>query len=448
MTNLKTLDHMVSTQQSMRVRRQRSLPGLVAAGLLMVVAFLVFLLSGIPLVLLFFVTSVPFVISAMLVGVDIAILFLLFYLGRSPASLIVAIIGWLLVAAMAIFLSQRMAMTPPILDNNGQPVPGSISSMETVNLNGRDQWVTIRGYSEDLPVLLFLAGGPGGSELAMTRRYLGELEQHFLIVNWDQPGTGKSYQAADFASITPDQYVLDGIALTEYLRERFNESKIYLFGESWGSILGVWMAQQHPELFHAFVSTGQMVDIVENDTQMYVLAIDLLTAEGRTEAAERLRLNGAPPYDSDVLIGNFMAMNNVLNDYMAAHAYGEGTNHNLMLDSLAAPEYGLLDKLYWLLGLHDVFVTVYPQIYDLDLRTQASQLDIPVYFIQGRWDVNSSNSLLQEYHDLLEAPRKQLIWFEESAHNPSWDEPAHFVDVMVNTVLAQTQMAMPDVLMR
>jgi len=62
-----------------------------------------------------------------------------------------------------------------------------------------------------------------------------------------------------------------------------------------------------------------------------------------------------------------------------------------------------------------------------------------VYFIRGRWDVNSINALAEEYFAILEAPHKELIWFEDSAHTPMWDEPAHFVDVTVNTVLAQTQ---------
>ena len=153
---------------------------------------------------------------------------------------------------------------------------------------------------------------------------------------------------------------------------------------------------------------------------------------------EALRRNGPPPYASAELIGKFSAINNALNGYMNAHAHGEGVNHNLLLNSLAAPEYGLLDKVNWLLGLMDTFTTVYPQIYDLDFRTQATQLDVPVYFVKGRWDVNAMNSLVEEYFDLLDAPHKELIWFEDSAHTPLWDEPKHFVDVMVNTVLAQT----------
>jgi pimeloyl-ACP methyl ester carboxylesterase len=318
-------------------------------------------------------------------------------------------------------------------------IPGSIATLEPVNLNGSRQWVSIRGHSTDLPVLLFLAGGPGGSELAMTRKYLGELEQHFIVVNWDQPGTGKSYGAVDFAELTPERYVQDGHALTQYLRERFDEDKIYVFGESWGTIPGIWLMQQYPNLYHAYVGTGQMVDAVENDTRIYNHAIELAEEWGRTETVAQLRQNGPPPYPPETVISKFGTFNNVLNDYMHMNAHGEGTGHNLMLDSLAAPEYGLLDKVNWLVGLARTFRTVYPQLNDLDFREQVTTLDVPVYFIAGRWDVNADMPLAREYFDLLDAPHKQWIWFEDSAHTPSWDEPSRFVDVMVNTVWVPTQ---------
>jgi pimeloyl-ACP methyl ester carboxylesterase len=406
--------------------------------ILVILALLVALIMAVPIVLLFVATSVHWMISSVLALLYFAVVMAFFRLAHTPVMMALAIAAMMALSLLAVVVSQRLASTPPITDAQGQPLPNSIASLERVTLGGTEQWITMRGQDTSKPVLLFLAGGPGGSELVMTRRYLGELEEHFVVVNWDQPGTGKSYNAVAFDELTPQRYVEDAHALTLYLRERFDEEKIYVFGESWGSILGIWLVQQHPELFHALVTTGQMVDVVENDTLMYAFAIEQATAQDRTDTVETLQQNGPPPYNSGVLIGRFGTMNGVVNDYMASQAHGEGTGHNLMLDSLAAQEYGLLDKVYWLLGLARTFTTVYPQLYDLDFRTQATELEVPVYFIKGRWDINASNVLLEEYFALLDAPHKALIWFEESAHTPSWDEPKHFVDVMVNTVLAQT----------
>jgi len=415
----------------------------IGGGLLAVMVTLAALISALPVILLFFITSVPALVAAGLVVIDLGIIAALVWLDRTPLTLIGAVAGWIAVAVLAVLLSQHYATTPPITDAEGRVVPGSIASLESVELNGSTQWMTIRGHSQDLPVLLFLAGGPGGSELAMTRRYLAELEKHFIIVNWEQPGVGKSYNAVPGDQLTPERFISDGYALTLYLRERFAEDKITLFGESWGSILGVWLVQQHPDLYHALVTTGQMVAPVANDIEMYEFALAQATEQGRTEAVEALRRNGPPPYTRDELVGKFQAMNGIVNNYMHAHARGEGTGHNLMFDSLGAPEYGLLDKVYWGLSLLNTFPNVYSQLDTVDLRTQAAKLDVPVYVVKGRWDLNASNALAETYFELLDAPHKQWFWFEDSAHTPSWDEPARFTDVMVNTVLAQTQMEAP-----
>jgi pimeloyl-ACP methyl ester carboxylesterase len=420
-------------------RRQRSPAGRLGMALLILGSGLIALLSGITVVLLFFVTAVPGWISSLLLLLDVGILLALLRAELDPLRLIGAGLAWIGVAGLAVALSQMFAATSPISGPDGQPVAGSIATLEAVELGGTQQWMTIRGQSTENPVLLFLAGGPGGSELVMTRRYLGKLEAHFVVVNWDQPGTGKSSYAADFATITPEQYLADALELTQYLRERFGKEKIYVFGESWGSILGVWMVQQQPDWYHALITSGQMVDPVENDQIGYAFAIEQMRAQGNMEAVEQLRRNGPPPYDQAEVIGKFQAINGVLNDYMHAHAHGEGVDHNLFFDSLAAPEYGLLDKVNWVRGLAATFATVYPQLNGLDLRESAPRLDVPVYFFKGRWDVNAVNSLLEEYFALLEAPQKELIWFENSAHTPMWDEPAHFMEVMERTILPATQ---------
>ena len=101
--------------------------------------------------------------------------------------------------------------------------------------------------------------------MAAVRHELAELEEHFVVVNWDQPGSGKSYYAEKIENITLQTYIQDGHALTGYLKERFSQEKIYLVGESWGSALGVFLVDKYPESYHALIGTGQMVDFVETE---------------------------------------------------------------------------------------------------------------------------------------------------------------------------------------
>ena len=338
----------------------------------------------------------------------------------------------LMVAVTAATLgSQWHASTPPILGANGQPLPGSIATMEQVTLNGSQQWITIRGKNILNPVLLFLAGGPGAGGLPWTPMMLAPLEDHFVVVNWDQPNTGKSYGSVPLAQLTAQRYVSDAYALTQMLRTRLHQDKIYVFGSSWGSILGIMLVQQHPDLFHAYIGSGQMVNTTENDIMGYQIALTYAGEHSDTNTVEALRHNGPPPYVGDGMAWKYLAYLNVLNSYMGESDY----RLSLLIAPQLAPEYGLLNRVNWERGLYETFTVVYPQLQHLDFTTQAARLDVPVYFLEGRMDVNAMASLVEHYYTVLQAPHKELIW-SKSGHGGM--DSNQFVDVMVNRVLAQT----------
>ncbi len=155
--------------------------------------------------------------------------------------------------------------TPPIVDANGNPIPGSIASLETIDLNGVEQWVLIRGHDTGKPVILFLHGGPGGADMVWRELFITkELEKNFVVVLWDQRGAGKSF-SKDLTEeeMRPDKFVEDTIALTNQLRSRFKQEKIFLLGHSWGSALGFLTIMKHPEyprLYHAYIAAGEAAD--------------------------------------------------------------------------------------------------------------------------------------------------------------------------------------------
>lgn len=408
----------------------------VFGALVRILATVFSLIFALPIVLLPLSTPVHAWIWIPLGIAYVALIVALFRL-RTWKAIVTGIAGMLLIAILAVVASQALAFTPPITDGNGNVIPGSIASLEKVNLNGSEQWISIRGQDVNKPVLLFLAGGPGGSQLVTARRALGELEEHFVVVNWEQPGAGKSFEAVNRQQLSPERYVTDGIALVNHLRDRFGEEKVYLLGESWGSALGVWMVQRNPELFHAFIGTGQMVAFLENDLMCYEFVLDLLEERGNLEKLEQLRKQGPPPYygkgvamkESAFLMETFNYMNadpNIADDGFST------------FQDLAGSEYGLYDKVNWFRGALETMDAVYPQLWDVDFRAQATQLDVPVYFLIGRHDVNAPPVLAEEYFELLNAPHKEMIWFERSGHNPWVTESAAFVDAVVNKVLVKT----------
>jgi pimeloyl-ACP methyl ester carboxylesterase len=164
----------------------------------------------------------------------------------------------------------RPAHTEPILAADGNPGSGSVAELTRLRVGGHDLAMMIRGAHTANAVLLYLAGGPGGTEIGAMRRHGQLLEQHLTVATFDQRGTGKSADNLEpTATLTLDRAVNDAIEATNYLRQRFHQDKIYVVGNSWGTILGVLAVQQQPELYRAFVGAGQMVSPRETDRLFY-----------------------------------------------------------------------------------------------------------------------------------------------------------------------------------
>jgi len=344
--------------------------------------------------------------------------------------------------AFLVSMSQWLAHTPPILGADGKPLPNSIASLEKVRIGGVDQWLIIRGQDINKPVLLFLSGGPGASEAARVLRFNQELEKHFVVVIWEQRGCGKSYPSRyPTSDLTIEQYAADINELSEILRARFDEQKIYLVGHSWGAIIGVRAVQARPDLFHAYVGTAQMVDVRETDQIIYRMVMEYSRQTGDTKFVQTLEAQGEPPYTGKSPIQPYATL------FGREYAIYEDPNikdpeyrrdGDILMLMLKQPEYGWLDRLYYLLGLVNTFNVVYPQLQDMDFRLDAPRLDLPVYIVLGRHDMNNPYQIPEEYFNLLQAPTKQLDFFEDSGHGMIWEEADKFHDLMINTVLPET----------
>lgn len=333
-------------------------------------------------------------------------------------------------------VSQFTAFTPRITDESGNTPQNSIAELIELDFNGRKQWISLRGWDKNKPVLLFLAGGPGGTQMAAVRHDLRELEKNFVVVNWDQPGSGKSYYAEKTQNITVDTYIQDGHALTEYLKERFSKEKIYLIGESWGSALGIFLVDKYPQSYHAFIGTGQMIDFAETERMDYAKAMEIAENNGDTDLVKRLKANGEPPYYGKDVTWKSALYINYLSEYMAKKPGIRNPGYNTFRD-IGSSEYGLLDKINFFRGIINTFNDVYQQLYGIDLRKDYTRLEVPVYFFLGRHDVNAPTVLVEEYEQVLDAPDKRIVWFEHSAHSPWINERDRFVEEVVTCFLVK-----------
>ncbi len=346
-----------------------------------------------------------------------------------------------LVAGLAILVAWP-ASTPPVVGADGTPVPGSVAELTTVRLGGADHAVMIRAADPQKPVLLYLSGGPGQSDLAFSRTFAAGWEKDFVFVDFDQRGNGKSYPAIDpVASFTLDRVVTDVIELTDYLRARFGEEKIYLMGESWGTILGVHAVQQRPDLYHAWIGSGQMVDVVETDRRIYRDLVAYAAEAGDSALTAKLQEVGEPPYrDIPWANANLLAWYDLLyKPYTPSAGYiARGRAAGLDPFGVLGSEYNLVEKTNVLRGLIDTFAIVYPQLYGLDFRESVPRLDVPVYILDGAAELEGRRALALEWFEQLEAPTKQLVTYEGAAHSVAFEQADEVQLLLTETIVPAT----------
>ena len=342
-----------------------------------------------------------------------------------------------------VFFIARPGTTPAITDANGDVIPGSVATLEKVELPGGDQWLSIRGYSQDNPVLLYLHGGPGQSGMPFTRFLYSDIAKDFVVVDWDQRGSGKSLAAIDPTSTyTLDRTVEDASQLSRYLAERFHERKIYLAGTSWGTTLGVLAVQRHPELFYAFIGGGQMVSQRETDRRIYrdLMAQAQRTAD--TAVVEKLRKFGPPPYED--IYGNAYVMQHyeaLEPDYSlipAVEKIGEEHFSEIGPWGVLGREYNLVEKVNVMRGLMETFAVVYPQLQQIDFRRDVKRLEVPVYMFRGASELPARDDLAVEWFNALEAPRKRMYRLDHAGHPVLTERPDRLRAVLTQTVIPET----------
>jgi pimeloyl-ACP methyl ester carboxylesterase len=296
----------------------------------------------------------------------------------------------------------------------------------------------IEGRDRANPLLLWLHGGPGMPDYFLTHRYPTGLEDLFTLVWWDQRGAGLSYHSdISPATMTVKQFISDTLAVTDYLRERFQQDKIYLLGHSWGSFIGIQVAARAPERFHAYIGMAQMVHQLKSEK----LAYDYMVAQYKARG-DRGMVRDLEDAPVGMVEGTPQAYLDLRDKAM--HRLGVGTTHDMksvitgiFLPSWTCPGYTLAEKLnLWRgrafsrsFGLWDQFIRV-------DLMEALPELDLPVYFLHGVYDYTCSFTLAQNYFGRLRAPLKGFYRFDHSAHSPVLEQPALARKILTTDVLA------------
>ncbi len=279
--------------------------------------------------------------------------------------------------------------------------PNGIDEANYVKIGGLEQWITIRGEDRKNPVLLFLHGGPGDATNPWGYAGFRNWLKYFTVVQWDQ--------GAAASTITVERMVQDGVELAELLSKRFQQEKIVLVGHSWGSILGVFMAKARPELFYAFVGTGQVADPTRNYAVAHAALVERASREGNSRALQELNEVGPPPYKD----GKGSAVQRKwANLFEGADVFIA----SMLGFALIAPGYSLGDINDWFEGQSVSAEHLVPQTSALDPKLLGGEFAVPVFVIQGAEDFTTPTSLAKIYLNSLHAPRKAFATIDGAGH--------------------------------
>jgi proline iminopeptidase len=338
------------------------------------------------------------------------------------------IVAVAVVLLLVLVLADRPS-TPAFRDRAGRPVPGSIAEMTTIPIGGIRQAVWFRGVSTKNPPLVLLHGGPGASESALFRAFVPELEQHYLVVYWDQRGAGRSFSSAiPPKSMTVDRFVTDLHELIAYVSERFGHERVVLLGHSWGTVIGLLYAHRHPEHVAAYIGAAQMADVPTAERIGWDWALAQARASGNDTAVTDLERIGPPPHDVDAMLTSRKWV-----ERFGGSFHGGLSTGALIWAALRTHEATLWDLYLFGRGNRFSLDHLWPQIRGLRL-SRLTAFEVPIVLFLGRHDRQVPASVAAAYFETIAAPCKRLIWFEGSAHNPPFEEPQAFVDAMTRQI--------------
>jgi proline iminopeptidase len=348
---------------------------------------------------------------------------------------------WACVVLLALCSATSMAATPSsqseakaIIANARKILtPNGIERLESIQIGGIKQWISIRGIDRRNPVLLVIHGGPGYVDLPTSWWFARGWEEYFTVVFWDQRAAGKTHLLNDAAQVAQtlsiERMVADAEEMTAWLRKNLGKDKIFVLGHSWGSFPGIRIAQRHPEWLHAYIGVGQLSNGPASERRSWSDTLALARAAGNAQAVHELE--ALAPYAAD---SNPMPIETIIAERKWVARLGGTMAYRTdnQADSdlvLLSPDYSDEDSGRAWEGNNFATPLLLPKILSIDLGVR--ELGVPLIIFAGRHDTNVDSNTVVEWYSQVKAPGKHFVWFEHSAHLPMTEEPAKFLESLL-----------------
>ncbi len=291
-----------------------------------------------------------------------------------------------------------------------------IDTTEIVSIGDSKQYIRLKGDAIEHPLLLFLNGGPGDSVLGAMDKMFGALQKEFIVVLWDQRKTGKTKELNNpQGQLTQAVFENDTKTLVQYLLKRFERKKIVLVGHSYGTSLGFYMADNHPEVLHAYIAVNPMVKQVESEQITLRMLKEHAGKTSNARATKELAEVVVPFETAEQL---YFARKWLFDFEGKSFAKKKGFKKRVLSWSSS-----------WL--------KLFNEASRVNLFEKTATYGCPVYFMLGQKDYQTNFTLSKTYFQKIEAPKKALFVVENAGHLIPFEQSSTFQENIIVRILPE-----------
>lgn len=305
-----------------------------------------------------------------------------------------------------------------------------INLEEYAPINGIHQYLYHLGTSYDNPVMLFLHGGPGSAESLFTRTFQDKWEDIYTVVHWDQRGAGKILTANPGMLPTIDLVLQDLFEVVQYLKKKYNKSKLVLIGHSWGSVLGSIFIKKYPKEVAYYIGASQVIDMLENEKVGYNKVKELIEQAGDLNSRKMLESIGEYPGDRIVFHKDFLKKVKVVRRLQGKYGIGIKLNFLTWITVFKSPIFKLSDIVAFM-KIFRANAKLHEFLGDFNLRKEAAIYEVPIYYILGDMDWQAPYVIAQTYFEEIKAPNKGIYLIPHAGHMTMMEQPDLFFDALM-----------------
>jgi pimeloyl-ACP methyl ester carboxylesterase len=316
--------------------------------------------------------------------------------------------------------------------------PNGIDEAKAVEIGESRQWITVRGRDRRNPILLVLHGGPAAPDLPNRYLFEGPWTDYFIVVEWDQRGSGKTYELNEPNKVAPtmsaERMAQDTEELVAYLLATYHKKKIFALGHSWGSILGLNLAARKPDWLYAYIGVGQIINMREGERISYDWVLNTARKSNDTKAVKELEAIAPYPEPNGALPLEKINVERKWSVHFGGLTYGRQSYDFWENAEKISPDYSQADSRAIDAGSGFSLPKLLPDMAATDF-TKLTRLNCPVLIFAGRHDYTTPSEPVHRWFDRLEAPSKRWVWFDNSAHMIWSEEPGRVLVSLVQLAL-------------